>query len=421
MQRLCLLFVLLAMTTMQPSAQTPRRPDPESVVPLPKQLELKSPETAVGSEIARYHGAWTGIWGDDLRHVLVVESIAQNGAAAVIYATGDSAAYSAWASWQRTDGMLGDKGLRISLGYAEVTYALDGSDRLVGTFAHKSGQVTLGLLTRFDAPRLGSPHILDTWELPGERVFFPHTKAKGPDGAAIKLEARLYRPLGQGPAPLAIFSHGSDIGRNLLNSYSHLGEARWLLDRGFAVLVPMRRGRGLSEGTYGEATYDTSHSGQIIDVSQGIEEAIEDLEAALLFGRSLSFVRQGPVLLAGQSRGGFLSVVFAGRRPQDVLGVVSFAGGWMGGGPALEHFNTTYFAEAGKGSGQSVPQLWLYAERDSFYGEAHIRANHAAFEAAGGAARFEFYRGLPGDGHRLRSFPNLWRPAADQFLDSLSR
>src|SRR5262249_32811364 len=146
-----------------------------------------------------------------------------------------------------------------------------------------------------------------------------------------------------------------------------------------------------------------------------------DLEAAVRFGRSVPFVKQGPVLLVGQSRGGFLSVVYAGRHPQEVRGVVSFAGGWMGGGPALERFNTEYFTEAGKGSGRTVPQLWLYAERDSVYGEEHVRTNHAAFEAAGGTARFEFYRGVPGDGHRLRSFPRLWRPAADLFLDGLTR
>lgn len=87
----------------------------------------------------------------------------------------------------------------------------------------------------------------------------------------------------------------------------------------------------------------------------------------------------------------------------------------------MERFNTQYFTEAGKGSGKTVPQLWLYAERDSFYGEAHVRANHIAFETSGGIAQFEFYRGVPGDGHRLRNFHKLWRPTADLFLDGLGR
>jgi len=392
------------------------RADPESLVPLPKQLEMQPPPANVPSTIADFHGAWVGTWGDDLRHVLVVESVAPDGKAAVIFAHADSPAFSVWAGWQRTEAIIADSRLRLSLGYADVAYEMDGLDRVVGTFTRSNGSVTHGLFTRLDASRLTSPYILSTWEIPGERVYVPHDKAI--DTGPIKLEARLYRPKGNGSAPLAIFNHGSAIGRNRLESYSHFGEARWLLDKGFTVLVPMRRGRGLSEGVYGEDTYGTSHTGEIIDVSQSINEAIEDLEATISFGRTLPFVQQGPILLAGQSRGGFLSVIYAGRKPEDVLGVVNFVGGWMGA-EASEQLNTPYFAEAGKGAGARVPQLWLYAERDSFYDEAHVRANHAAFEAAGGLARFEFYRGIPTDGHRLRSFPDRWRPAADEFLNGL--
>ena len=57
------------------------------------------------------------------------------------------------------------------------------------------------------------------------------------------------------------------------DSYSYFGEGQ-VADNGFAVLVPMRRGRGLSEGVYGEATYGTSRTGQIIDVCQSINETI---------------------------------------------------------------------------------------------------------------------------------------------------
>src|SRR5262249_19845214 len=143
---------------------------------------------------------------------------------------------------------------------------------------------------------------------------------------------------------------------------------------------------------------------------------LSNLEAAISFGRALTVVRQGPILIAGHSRGGFLFVIYAGRKPADGLGVVNFFGHWLCTEPT-EHLNTTYFAAAGEGAAEKVPQLWLFAERASFYDEAHIRDNHAAFEAAGGLARFEFYRGIATAGHRLRSFPDRWRPAADKFLN----
>ena len=41
------------------------------------------------------------------------------------------------------------------------------------------------------------------------------------------------------------------------------------------------------------------------------------------------------LLMAGTSRGGFLSVVYAGERPQRVKGVVNFVGGWTGETTAL--------------------------------------------------------------------------------------
>ena len=63
------MFVLMAMMTTPTLAQVGiQKPDPECFVPLPKQLEMKPPDASVRPEIARYHGAWVGSWGDDLRH-----------------------------------------------------------------------------------------------------------------------------------------------------------------------------------------------------------------------------------------------------------------------------------------------------------------------------------------------------------------
>ncbi|MFM9943369.1 MAG: dienelactone hydrolase family protein [Hyphomicrobiaceae bacterium] len=404
-------------------AQTPaQRPHPEHVVPLPQKLEIEAPKADVPSEIARFHGAWAGTWGDEMRHILIIERVEPSGLTAVVYATGDFAPANVWAAWERFGGTIKDGTLTLTRSISTVTYAFDSADRLIATHVFRSGLMTAGLLQRIDAKSLTSPHILQDVPLAGERVFIPHDKVKHRDGSGpIRLEARVYRPTGTGPAPLAVINHGSDNGRGQLNSYGHLGEARWLLGHGFAVLVPMRRGRGQSEGVSGEGTYSHAHSGQIIAVGRGVDEGIEDLEAAIAWGRAQPFVKPGPVLLAGQSRGGFLSVVYAGRKPEAVLGVVNFVGGWMGGGPSNERFNTPFFAEAGRQTGTKVPQLWLYAERDSFYGEAHIRANHKAFTDAGGVAQLEFYKGLPMDGHLLRIFPARWREAGDAYVKGLPR
>jgi dienelactone hydrolase len=123
------------------------------------------------------------------------------------------------------------------------------------------------------------------------------------------------------------------------------------------------------------------------------------------------------VLLAGQSRGGFLAMHYAGLKPYEVMGVVNFSGGWYPYGPVT----TPYCANAGRGAGAKVKQLWLYADNDRLYKEELIREYQQAFAAAGGNARFELLHGVPGDGHLLRLYRERWRAVADQYLASLDR
>ena len=82
---------------------------------------------------------------------------------------------------------------------------------------------------------------------------------------------------------------------------------------------------------------------------------------------------------------------------------------------------TPNYANAGRGAGKKVPQLWLYADNDRLYDETLIREYYQAFSAAGGSARFELLRGIPADGHLLRLYPDRWRSIADEFLTSLNR
>jgi dienelactone hydrolase len=177
----------------------------------------------------------------------------------------------------------------------------------------------------------------------------------------------------------------------------------------------MRRGRGRSEGINGEEDFGRDHEGGLIDVSAGVAQAVEDLESAIAYGGKLPNVRPGSVLLAGQSRGGFLAMHYAGLKPGEVMGVVNFSGGWYPYGPVT----TPYYANAGGGGKDKVPQLWLYADNDRLYEEALIREYYQAFTTAGGSARFVLLRGVPGDGHLLRLYPDRWRLVADQFLATL--
>lgn len=399
---------------MQNAVAQPLTVDPESIVPLPDKFDMATPAPDVPPEIARFQGAWIGTWHDD-RHILVVERITRDGHADVVFAQSDSAFYGTNRQWWRDQATVLD-GVLTMTGFRIFRYAFDGPDRLYLTATLKNGGVTSGALVRADPMRLAAGERWENWPWPGERLSIPHLTLRTPDGARpIMLEATFYPPAGPGPAPLAIITHGSDVGRNQLRTWSFATEAHWLRDKGFAVLSFMRRGRGTSEGINGEEDFGRDHDGSLLDVSKGIAQAVEDLESAIAYGRKLPSVRPGPVLLSGQSRGGFLAMHYARLKPGEVMGVVNFVGGWYPYGPVT----TPYYANAGRGAADKVPQLWLYADNDRLYPEALIREYHQAFVAAGGKLRFNLLHGIPGDGHLLRLYPDRWRPIADEFLASL--
>jgi dienelactone hydrolase len=413
---LLVIFSMVFLMLMNNARAQPFTVDPESIVPLPDKFDMETPAPDVPPDIARFQGAWIGTWHDD-RHILVVERVTADGHANVVFAQSDVAFYGQNREWWRDKATIID-GVLTMTGFRIFRYAFDGPDRLYMTATLKNGGVTSGLLVRADATRLAAGDRPADWPWPGERVKVPHLTVRTPDGTRpIMLEATYYAPADPDPAPLAIITHGSDVGRNQLRTWSFSTEAHWLHYNGFTVLALMRRGRGTSEGINGEETFGRAHDGSLIDVSTGVAQAVEDLESAIAYGRKLPSVRRGPVLLVGQSRGGFLAMHYAGLKPSEVMGVLNFSGGWYPYGPVT----TPYYANAGHGAGDKVPQLWLYADNDHLYDEALIREYHQAFVAAGGTAQFELLHDVPGDGHLLRLYPDRWLPIADRFLTSLNR
>jgi dienelactone hydrolase len=415
MRRSLAILSMVFLMVMRDAQAQPLTIDPESIVPLPAKFDMEPPTPDVPPEMARFYGAWIGTWHDD-RHILVVERIKPNGHADVVFAQSDSAFFGTNREWWRDEATIVD-GVLTMTGFRIFQYTFDGPHRLYMTATLKSGGVTSGTLVRTDPARLAAGERPVDWPWPGERIWIPHLTVRTPDGTRpIRLEATFYPAAGPQPAPLAIFTHGSDVGRNQLRSWSFSTEAHWLRDKGFAVLALMRRGRGSSEGINGEEDFGRAHDGGLTDVSAGIAQAVDDLESAIAYGRTLPGVQPGPVLLAGQSRGGFLAMHYAGLRPRGVIGVVNFSGGWYPYGPVT----TPYYANAGRGATDKVPQLWLYADNDKLYEETLVREYYQAFTDAGGRARFELLHGIPGDGHLLRLVPSRWRPVADEFLGSLN-
>ena len=132
-------------------------------------------------------------------------------------------------------------------------------------------------------------------------------------------------------------------------------------------------------------------------------------------GRTLPLT---PVLIGGVSRGGVLSIAYAGLHPEQVAGVVNFVGGWLGEGyPTASTVNHQLFE---RGASYGRPTIWLYGQHDRFYSMAHSRDNFAAFEKAGGQGKFLEFDMPVGQGHFVMGRPKLWSGALDTYLSSLA-
>lgn len=251
----------------------------------------------------------------------------------------------------------------------------------------------------------------------GETVWIP-MQDKGFFGSKeIKLEATLYKPTtGEGPFPVVIFNHGS-TGPGAIpatQTENPSGFGRYLNEKSIALLIPMRRGRGKSEGSYTER-YDCS----LYQSRNGIAYASEALDATIVFMRSQPWADMDKVVLAGQSRGGILSVIYAAEKPGIAKGVINFVGGWMDdrcNQYAGTDINVTLFREAGAKS--KVPNLFLYSRGDSYYSDSSVQEYQVEFKKAGGDVESKLFTVDAGvNGHLLfYRFFRLWTPDTDAFL-----
>ena len=239
-------------------------------------------------------------------------------------------------------------------------------------------------------------------------------------GNPVRLEVVVYRPDGPGPFPALLFNHGSTGRGNDTTLFRRTviepTIARFFTERGWLVAFPQRRGRGRSGGTYAEGL--ANGSGYTCDppVSlAGLDRALQDVDQAVQYLKRRPDVDRARLLIGGQSRGGILSIAYAGTRRGQVLGVINFVGGWMSDQcPTHEAINTVTFR---RGAAARVPTLWFYGDGDPYYRIATSRANFDAFTAAGGRGQWVQLNPPDGsNGHQIIRTVGLWAPAVEDFL-----
>lgn len=241
------------------------------------------------------------------------------------------------------------------------------------------------------------------------------------DGKTVRLEMRIYKPAQAGPVPTLVFHHGSTgLGRDprlFRRPIDFPALAAFFVQRGWAVVMPARRGRAGSEGFYEEGLALDRRLGYTCYQAQsipGADRALRDMAAAMAAILAMPFVDRDCVIIGGHSRGGILSVAYAGQHPEQIKGVINFVGGWLGTGcTTANRINQALFQRGARYPGDT---LWLYGDGDPFYSLSHSQENFKAFQAAGGKGSFHTFRGLESSGHRIVAYSNVWASLVEAYL-----
>lgn len=237
-----------------------------------------------------------------------------------------------------------------------------------------------------------------------------------------KVVVTLFKPDGDGPFPIVVINHGrSPTNRSDPPRFRYTKQARFFVERGFAVFEPTRIGYGA------QATqFDPEDSGSCNrkNYAPMAVAASKEILAALDYAKQQSYVDPQRVLLVGQSVGGYTTVATAAQNPAGLIGAINFAGGSGGdpvahpGIPCQGNLLQDMYERFGKTT--KAPMLWIYTENDQYFNPSHSKAWHAAFVKAGGNADYHLLPPFAKNGHTL--FANgteIWTPVVAEFLGKL--
>jgi dienelactone hydrolase len=241
------------------------------------------------------------------------------------------------------------------------------------------------------------------------------------DGQTVRLEMRIYKPLTEEKVPTLVFNHGSTgTGRDpslFTGPIDFPALAQFFVQRGWAVVMPARRGRAGSEGLYDEGFAMDRAFGYTCDPARsipGADRALHDITAAMDAILAMPFVDRDRVIIGGQSRGGILSIAYAGQQSEQIKGVINFVGGWLSSRcPTASAVNRALFQRDARYPGETI---WLYSDGDPLYPLTHSQENFTAFQAAGGKGTFHAFPQWTASGHGIVRYPNIWVSLVDAYL-----
>jgi dienelactone hydrolase len=276
------------------------------------------------------------------------------------------------------------------------------------------------VITRLCALALALWCIGWVFEKPAPRFVREDVRIAAPGGRST-LAVSVLRPRGAGPFAAVVLNHGVGLTEHERARESPallLDTAAAFAQRGYVVIMPLRRGFGASGGEFAEDPGMCASA----DYGRGERAAAADVLAAYTFARRLPYVDPQRMVLAGQSAGGVAALYAASQSPPGLAAVLAFAAG-RGADP--QHPGTPCGAErlaevfAQVGRALRAPALVYYAENDLYFGPAASRAWFARLKAGGAPAEYVLQPPFGANGHFVftdSAGAAQWLPAVERFL-----
>jgi len=242
-------------------------------------------------------------------------------------------------------------------------------------------------------------------------------------GGRYTIAATILRPQGAGPFGAIVLNHGVPLtaeARRRESADLLMPAAQVFAERGYAVIMPLRRGFGATGGWFAE------NAGSCLspDYLRGESAAADDIMAAYEFARRLPYVDKTRMILAGQSAGGVAALFAAGtRKPEGLVAVLAFAAGRGGdpvrhpGVPCAVEPLAKVFSDLGRTV--KAPVLFHYAANDLFFGERTSQLWFERFNAGGARGQYVLQPPFGDNGHYIFSDgagSRYWVPAVERFL-----
>ena len=270
------------------------------------------------------------------------------------------------------------------------------------TGAVRAGALALLIGTGAHAQELSRTLNETVLTVPKEGIVFPE-----------ELETTIFKPAGAGPFPIVVINHGKSLGDSRRQGrYRPLMAARYFMQRGYVVVVPMRQGFSNSTGNYIDAGCNIESNGRV---------QAEDVRAALDYVTAQPYADKNNILVLGQSHGGWTTLAFGTFDYPGVKGLVNFAGGLRHDSCGPWTANLVNAAES-YGAETKIPSLWFYGDNDSYFGPTTFRLMHRAYTSGGGRAKLVAFGKFGRDAHLMFSSlagRGIWQPEVSGFLKEL--